>query len=335
MNNIKDIEKFLNKNIYIVFEKLGIECESMGNFTSCKCPVHSGNNNRSFSYYKNGKWVCWTNNCHTEYGNDIFGLIRGVLSKNGEKHEFVDALKWVTLNFNLKASEYVQNNKKTDLLLDLQSVLTDKISEVEEKDRYFKDVKIPSDYFINKRMYNYDTIINFGVGDSLLKEGISKYRSVIPIHNDDGSKVIANLYRSIKEWLEPKFLVDKNFQKTNYLYNYHRALQKAIEKNTIFIVEGSGDVWRMYEAGVKNCVSIMGKEFSIKQRQKIDNLCVTNLIILLDNDTAGRDSKTSIMRNLSRYYNLIFPRFYSKRDIGKMSPKYIQDNILFNLEGYY
>ena len=333
-NSIKDIEKFLKENISVVFEKLGIECDNTGNFISCKCPIHDGDSDRSFSYYKNGKWICWTSNCHQEFGNDIFGLIRGVLHKKGEDYQFVDVLKWVTSTFNIKATGFVPN-KEVDLLTYLQGIYSNNTTKPPEIDNNFKDVVIPSEYFVKQRMYDPKTLTYFNIGDSLLKTGISRYRAVIPVHNDDGMKVIANLYRSTKDWLEPKFLVDKSFQKTNYLYNYHRAAEKIKEKNVAFIVEGSGDVWRMYEAGVMNCVSLMGKEFSQAQRQKIDNLCVTNLIILLDNDTAGRESKTLIMRNLGRYYNLIFPRFSSKKDIGKMSPQYIKENILLDLKGYY
>jgi 5S rRNA maturation endonuclease (ribonuclease M5) len=175
----------------------------------------------------------------------------------------------------------------------------------------------------------------FGVGDSLLKYGISRLRSIIPIHNDDGSIVISNLYRSTVDWLEPKFLIEKNFKKGDYLYNYHRASNVAKQSNTIFLVEGSGDVWRMYEAGVLNCVSIMGKDISLNQRIKLDKLCVLNIVVLLDSDESGRESKVNLMRDLSRFYNLIFPRFSYKKDIGKMNPIDIKNNILFNLKGKY
>ena len=102
----------------------------------------------------------------------------------------------------------------------------------------------------------------------------------------------------------------------------------------VFVVEGQGDVWRMYEAGISNCVSLFGKDISQQQKTKLLCSGITTLIILTDNDQAGRESKIKIQRNLNRMFNLKFPKM-SRKDIGAMSVQKIQEDILPQTKGLY
>ena len=133
----------------------------------------------------------------------------------------------------------------------------------------------------------------------------------------------------------PKFLFHPTgFNKRNYFYNFHRAIKRAVETSCLYILEGQGDVWKMYEAGVQNAVSIFGKTLTNEQEEKLYKLPITHLIVLTDNDQAGRESKVQIKRQLSRTYKITFPTLSSK-DIGDMNIKDIKSNILFNLKGTY
>jgi 5S rRNA maturation endonuclease (ribonuclease M5)/N6-adenosine-specific RNA methylase IME4 len=339
----KKLKKYLNENIDIVLEKMNIECDTRSKIISCKCPAHDGDNNNSFVYYKNtNKWICWTSKCQEDYGDDVLGLIKGFLSKQeGQKASFKNVLKWVKDNLGINISSFKDGVKKAEPpkeidILDLFNYTNVKNPDIIEEDKSRNNSNIPSDYFVKKRLYNPTTMKEFNIGDSTEKVGISKLRSIIPIHNDNGNIVVGNIYRAINSWMSPKFLVDKNFKKTEYLYNFHRAKDYAISNSSLFIVEGTGDVWRLWEAGVKNSVALFGKELSTTQINKIDKLSVTNLIILIDNDEAGRESKVKIKRDLSRYFNLIFPSIpYTYKDVGKMSPKKLQDTILKDLKGFY
>ena len=90
----------------------------------------------------------------------------------------------------------------------------------------------------------------------------------------------------------------------------------------------------IYEAGVLNAVSIFGKTISKEQENKLKKLPITHLIILMDNDQAGRESKVQIQRQLNRMYKLTFPNLTDK-DIGDMDIKKIKKDILANLKGTY
>jgi DNA primase len=140
--------------------------------------------------------------------------------------------------------------------------------------------------------------------------------------------------RSTKEYRQPKFLFyPKGFDKRYFLYNYHRAVEHIKRTNALFIVEGQGDVWRLYEAGVKNAMSIFGKTITKEQESKINKLPITHLIVLTDNDQAGREAKVQIKRQFGRMYKLTFPVIKSK-DIGDMKIKDIKI-LLESLKGSY
>ena len=68
----------------------------------------------------------------------------------------------------------------------------------------------------------------------------------------------------------------------------------------------------------KNAVSIFGKTISKDQENKIKKLPITRLIILMDNDQAGREARVQMKRQFGRMYKLTFPTLKDK-DIGDMS----------------
>ena len=102
----------------------------------------------------------------------------------------------------------------------------------------------------------------------------------------------------------------------------------------MFITEGQGEVWRLHESGVENVVGIFGKSITKQQRAQLLKTGITRLVILTDNDQAGRESKMKIQRELSRDFTLFFPRF-NRKDIGEMSTKQIEEIILPQVEGMY
>jgi 5S rRNA maturation endonuclease (ribonuclease M5) len=339
LNNLK---KLLNDNADLVFKSLNMECEKFTDNIYCTCPIHEGSDNpRAFSYsIKKGIWKCWTRDCQSEYNNDIFGLIRGALSTiNGRDVEFNEVIKWsnkllgIKHNRTSKVVEEISENEQEEFYNLVQSFKKSSIIKEDcTVDQEFH-ASVPSSYFID-RGFKKKTLINFGVGDCNVK-GKMNDRSIIPIHNEDGSKVVGLIGRSIKEYRNPKFLIyPTGFNKSKYLYNYHRAINKVKETSCLFITEGQGDVWKLYECGVHNAMSIFGKVIAEQQEKKILSLPITKLIVLTDNDQAGREAKTQIKRQFSRSLTLIFPTFKHK-DIGEMSANEINNTILKHLKGTY
>ena len=338
MADLKKIKGLLFENIDLVLSNLEIEYEAIGDNIYSSCPVHEDSDNpRAFSLSLDKQiWKCWTRECQNHYSNDIFGLIRGVLSnKEGVDVGFGGALKWSckVLNVSSRDVKIMPREVPSDFVK-MVGMFTDGDCEFEQPSVAVNcKLEHPSDYF-NERGFSEDSLLHFEVGDCKEKGSTMYERAVIPIHDDTGSNIIASIGRSIKEYRTPKFLFSKGFDKRHFFYNYHRAIESATEKSCLFITEGQGDVWKMYEAGVKNCVSIFGKTISREQERKLHKTPITRLVILTDNDQAGRESKTQIQRQLGRMYKLTFPRL-SRKDIGDMSVDKIKEDILSEIEGTY
>jgi len=337
--DLKQLKKKLNENPEFIFKKLGIKYEMFGDNIYCKCPIHEGSDNPkavSFALDK-GIWKCWTRDCQEHYQNDIFGLIMGTMSaQTGEEKTFSDALKWCNSVLDIKSGyNKIKTTKEEDEdpFIQIVNALLKKEKEIVHKtiDMDY-EYSTPSEYF-NGRGFNKRTLKHFDVGDCLNK-GTMYERSIIPIHNDDGTQLVGIVGRSTKEYRQPKFLFyPKGFDKRYFLYNYHRAVEHVKRTNALFIVEGQGDVWRLYEAGVKNAMSIFGKTITKEQESKINKLPITHLIVLTDNDQAGREAKVQIKRQFGRMYKLTFPIIKSK-DIGDMKIKDIKI-LLESLKGSY
>ena len=90
----------------------------------------------------------------------------------------------------------------------------------------------------------------------------------------------------------------------------------------------------LYESGVNNVVGILGKTITKEQEDKLLKMPVTHLIILTDNDQAGRESKTQIQRQLGRIFKLTFPKI-STKDVGEMTAEQIKKKILPQVKGTY
>jgi len=335
---LTQIKKLLNDNYKEVFSKLNMHCEYFDDNVYCKCPVHENSDNpRAFSYcVKRGIWKCWTRDCQEHFRNDIFGVIRGVLSNaTGEEVDFKKALKWVYQNFSIKSGKNnsIKQEPDEDEFNKILRTIKNKNKIIEHPPIQLEDFQVPSEYFLG-RGFKKSTLKFFGVGDCNTK-GVLYDRAIIPILSDSGKEVIGAIARSTKEYKIPKFLIyPKGFDKRYCFYNYFNAKKRAEETSCLYVLEGQGDVWRMHEAGVKNAIGLLGKTISVQQEQKLKKLAVTHLIIILDNDQAGREARIKIQRQLGRTYKLTFPKLQDK-DIGDMSVKKIKDDILTQLRGTY
>ena len=340
--DLKQLKKTLNENIELVLKKLDVEYEILGDNIYAKCPVHDGSDNpRAFSYsIQRGIWKCWTRDCQHEFNNDIFGFIRGTLSrKEGIDVGFKEALKWANSMLGIKS----RAKSKTKVTVpeveedDFHKLVHFLNNDIEEKIHDNIDIECnlqyPSKYFLG-RGFKAETLLHFEVGDCANSKSKMYDRAVIPIHDDSGSKVIAMIGRSIKEYKIPKFLFSEGFNKKYFFYNYHRAIDQVNLTGTLFVVEGQGDVWKLYEAGILNAMSIFGKTITKEQEDKLAKMPLTHLIVLTDNDQAGRESKVQIQRQLGRMYKLTFPKIPTK-DIGEMTVDQIKNKVLPQIKGSY
>jgi len=328
LNKVKDL---IVDNIEVLLEDLDIDYESMSDNVFMRCPIHGGDNDKGLSIsLKQKNWRCWTRSCHEDFGTDIFGFIRGVR----EDSTFSDTLRYVCQLYNI-GNEYQSTstkpkNKKSEFD-EIVNIFSKKRKTVQSE--YVRDVEtLNNSFYFEKRGFLPDTLAHFEVQDCIDKNSKMWNRAIIPVTFE--KKEIAYIARAVKNFIQPKYLFSTGFKKTEYLYNYDNAIETAKEKHALFLVEGQGDVWRMYEAGVTNCVGLFGKDISETQKSLLIKSGVTDLVVLTDNDQAGREGRMKIQRELNRMFNLIYPPM-PKKDVGDTSVKKIQKHILSQAEGLY
>ena len=117
-----------------------------------------------------------------------------------------------------------------------------------------------------------------------------------------------------------------------HLYNYSMAKDRIAKTETIILVEGQGDVWRLWEAGIKNAVGIFGCHLTDYQQISIERSGALNIIVLTDNDEPGRKAADSIKEKCGRLFNLHFPKL-DKKDVGDMSVVEINENLKPQIDG--
>jgi 5S rRNA maturation endonuclease (ribonuclease M5) len=303
-----------------LLERLGFE-NITNEGVQCCCPIHGGDNPTAFSYDTNRNlWSCFTQKCHSQYGNDFIGLIRSVNSCS-----FLNAINWVMDNLNEDQIESFNRNKS------IYGNSTD--------GGFFKPNKIISDEKLNNlsqdltclsdRNFNQETINLFQAG--LCKSNkIMHQRIMIPIRNIDG-QIVGFTGRTVHDfnsssggyhpdWFTPKEergrffskwrTYPKNFSKSIELYNIDKAKKHIKETNACFIVEGPFDVWRLWESGIKNCVATLGTGLTNQQADLISESGCIYLYILYDQDKPGQKAASTIKKAHSNrfcVYNINLP----------------------------
>ena len=319
--------ELLSERVDQLLDKLGVEYVEYPNRFSFPCPVHGGDSPEGCTIFTQGdtsvgNWKCWTCHCEEEWKETIFGFVRGALSyQSGDSVSLNEAFDFC-LEFlgksKIESSEtaHVNNNAKSRLL----ELFQKKYISPEQKftrESIQKKLDIPSSYYIDSG-YKENTLAAFDVGDCS-EFGKPMYnRAVVPIY-DINDNYLGCVGRDKTERSKQKWLHSKGFKK-NSLYGINIAknfMEDGFKSPTLFILEGQGDVWRMYEAGYKNSVSIFGSSLGDDQLVLLEEVGVMNLIILTDYDEAGKKASKQIVQKGGRRFNYYRPTI-STKDVGEL-----------------
>lgn len=282
------------------------------------CPIHGGDNPEACCIFTNNEeyainWKCYTGSCEEEYGKSLFAFITGVLSaKNHSKISARDTYKFLKTFISGDQTNSIKpvRDKHIECFFKTREKTPTTIS----RDQVRRKIQIPSPYYI-KRGFSAEVLDEFDVGICLEKGKPMFKRSVVPVY-DENYEYVGCVGRATDDYFKPKWLHSKGFKK-NYLYGYNIA-KNYITNNTLFVVEGQGDVWRMHEAGYKNTVGIFGSSMNDEQLIILEQSGVLNLIILTDYDEAGNKAAEQIQRKCGRRFNYIRPKL-SGKDVGDLT----------------
>ena len=320
-----------------------IEYFEYPNRLAFRCPIHDGDNAEGACIYTDGdkakgNWVCWTNSCHDNYHKNILGFIQGVMIKRKGSFSFPQALSFAMkfLNRDFNELEDVKD-VKSDILdvTRINEILTrNNESEIPNisRDKVISNLEIPSKYFIG-RGFNPEILTEFDVGDCFTIGKKMYGRAVVPVYDDDYNYV-GCVGRTTNDAYQPKWINSEKFKKTLYLYGYNITKKYAKKKQAIFLVEGQGDVWKLYQSGIKNTAGIFGSNLGEDQLIILEKSGILDIVILTDNDVAGEKAVSQIIQRGGRRFNYHRPKFEAK-DVGDMSEEEINEFIKPQVEGLY
>ena len=113
-------------------------------------------------------------------------------------------------------------------------------------------------------------------------------RVVAPVYDDDFECMVGCVGRIMHEdYNGRKWVNSKKFYAGAWLYGYWLSREHIKNSRMAVLVEGQGDVWRLWEAGIKNVVGMFGSGLTDTQIRILETSGATTLVLLPDNDEAG------------------------------------------------
>ena len=153
--------------------------------------------------------------------------------------------------------------------------------------------------YLTERGLTPETIEDFDVG--YCSKGMMADRVAIPIRDAEGN-VVAYSGRWPGEPPEgtPKYKLPQGFRKSLELFNIDRAIK---EPGPLVIVEGFFGAMNLHQHGCRKVVALMGSTMSSAQEELIRKHTDRNtqIIVMLDEDEAGKFGREDIAVHLSRF----------------------------------
>jgi 5S rRNA maturation endonuclease (ribonuclease M5) len=316
------------------------------NLLISSCPIHEGDNLTAFNinidedneeHY--GKWFCNTKGCHNDKpGKDIISLVWMLLEKKYDKEvAFPEVIKFCN-NFcsdviveDVSFSSYKQDS--IDKLLKIDSKKNNKNNDSKITRQLVRSrLSFPAQFYVD-RGFSAEVLDEFDVGLSMNPKSQMYKRIVFPVYDENNEFMLGCTGRTICN--DPrKWINQKGFNKSNFLYNYGKAREHIQRTETIILVEGQGDVIRLWESGIYNAVGMFGSKISDSQEFLIQKTGVSNIFIATDNDDAGKSCAKDIVDRLKYLFN-IYILNVTKNDIGDMSTQEINDIIKPQIQGKF
>ena len=234
-----------------------------------------------------------------------------------EKLDFLDAVKFLGQKYNIPI-ELEHNSKSSNDLFNQLYTMHEFAKSFYEKNMNDKVRKL-----LNDRNINDDSIKTFEIGlsnqnydellkifreqkyssDALNKSGLFinhekgymdrfRNRIMFPIYNQFNKPIAFGGRIFNNETQTAKYLNSSDspiYNKSRTLYGINVTKNDIIEKEYAIIVEGYMDLIQLYQAGIKNVLSVSGTSFTDQHALMISKMCKT-IYIAYDGDEAGINS---------------------------------------------
>lgn len=164
----------------------------------------------------------------------------------------------------------------------------------------FKDGKATC-RFLQDKGHSLKTIEDIGIASSIngVYSDRNQGRAIFPIMDSNG-EVVGYSARRIGDGPEAKYVNSPEtylFHKSNILYNYNNAKEKAHIAGYVYVLEGFMDVYALYRIGIESCVAIMGTALS-NEHIRLLRALNCEIRLCLDGDLPGQKASMEIATNL-------------------------------------
>ena len=319
------LNSMLCENIEDIFDTLDIEYTKTHKMIICACPIHGGDNESAFNLYTEelengliGNWKCRTHHCEDKHGNNILALLRGLLDLPWRGVvDFACELIGVSYgNMSGVSSDDLEKRKFTANIKSLTGLRKTEESGI-NKSVIRNKLQIPCQYYID-RGYSADILDRYDVGLCTDKSKRMYRRAVVPVYDNEYRFAVGFTGRATFDDYKYKWIHNSGFLANNYLYNYWFAKKHVMETGCIILVEGPGDVWRLEENGIHISVAIFGTDLSDQQMSLLYGSGANSIVVLTDNDDAGKRAAKKISEKCGRLFRMFFPKL-SQSDVGDLA----------------
>ena len=173
--------------------------------------------------------------------------------------------------------------------------------------------------------------INRGISEEVMKEfkgGIAtekiprmKGRYVLSIWNSQ-KQLIGLQGRSLNGKL-PKYKILG--EKSKFCFPLHLNIKDIKQKSEIILLEGVGDLFSCFEAGIRNCMVLFGISLSNHQLSTILAINPKKIIVSTNSDNAGQENADKLQRRLWK--------FFDKKQVEVKLPPLKDLNLLLTTRG--
>lgn len=316
----------------------------------CTCPIHGGDNPTAFALFPDNNWACFTKHCNENQRQDLFSLVMKV-----KRISFMEAAKFLAYIGGVNIS--FSDASDPELMASVQN--DSWARHTQGKNLYQKDpnkIQI-EDYIVRRfiqqrnnymieRGFTNDTLNVFEIG--YCKDWIGfvapeisdrfpvEDRITFPICWDGRYVGIQGRCTRGKgkerdypndHWpRDKKYDNIRDFVKSNFIYNYERAIRYANMTRKIIICEGITDVMMLYQYGIRNAVCVFGSSVDADQ---IKLLCkgLWDIYIFFDNDEAGIKGTEVFFENGKDLFNIYRVLPPEGKDPASLQPEVVYDLI--------
>src|ERR1051325_3464589 len=263
---------------YGLLEKLRRSGESL----SGVCPVHHGHNPTQFRVnLARNCWICF-GDCHK--GGSIIDFVAR-MERVGIREAGLLLQDW----FNLHPGHEPQGGNGKVIphpALKAKPTLPKRLANAPL--RFTLGALDGAHTYLNERGLAAETIATFGIG--CCAHGMLRGWIAIPIHDIEGRLIAyAGRWPGVPPAGMAKYRLPRGFGKSLELFNQHRtaAVNNA---EPLVVVEGFFGCMRVWQAGHRRVVSLMGSMLSRAQEERIIELVgdEAQVVLMLDGDVAGR-----------------------------------------------